>query len=86
MILFLARYNFPSVSPSTPPSLFSPLLPLPLLQVSSDMESAEPTGVTETSLSVDDLLLFADLYHAPFHYGPRGVYMLTEFKWLKVCG
>ena len=35
-------------------------------------------------MSVDDLLLFADLYHAPFNYGPRGAYMLSEFKWLKV--
>ena len=37
----------------------------------------------ELQLTLEDLLLLADLFYLPFEHGKKGVTIMTEFNWLK---
>uniref|UniRef100_A0A8C7VQY6 O-GlcNAcase n=1 Tax=Oncorhynchus mykiss TaxID=8022 RepID=A0A8C7VQY6_ONCMY len=38
---------------------------------------------TAESLSLEDLILLAELFYLPYEYGPKALHMLKEFNWLR---
>lgn len=47
------------------------------------VESATDEDEENLKLSVDDILLFCDLFYLPFEHGKQGVQLMNEFHWLK---
>ena len=45
--------------------------------------SASHTSSSMNAFQVEDLVLLADMFYLPFEYGPCGVHILEEVRWLK---
>ena len=48
------------------------------------IETESESKSTAEDLTIDDLVLLADLFYLPFEHGSQGVNILQEFQWLKL--